>query len=398
MTEQKWLTSEAAARKLGVKPETLYAYVSRGMVRSEKVPGSRRSRFLRADLEKLAGRQRGGGRAGGLELIIETDLTYLDPTGVLAYRGWNVVDAVKTATFEEVASWLWHGERDRVPFVAPRDMSRIARQLAGTLGGQPVMDRIRATVASVRRCDPFRDDRRPESVASAGRAIVATMLDALPVVGETDSGGSVAARLWPRLSPHAAKPRLVKLLDATLVMLADHEMAASTLAARVAASTWADPYLVVLAGLATLGGPLHGAASTQARRLLHEVHHDGISPAEAIAARLRNNELIPGFGHRVYEQNDPRCDVLLDMLGAIKREPVEEELVLLMRERGLPFPNIDFAIASFAERYDMIDNAGEVIFAVARTAGWLAHAIEEYRYRLRFRPRAVYTGSTMMSE
>ena len=397
MTDSKWLTSEAAARKLGVKPETLYAYVSRGMVRSEKVPNSRRSRFLRSDVEKLAGRQRGGGRAGGLELIIETDLTYLDPSGVLAYRGWNVADAVKTATFEEVASWLWHGDRARVDFVAPRDMRRIARELATTLSDQPVMDRIRATVASVRRCDPFRDDRRPESVASAGRAIVATMLEALPVRGD-DPGGSVAARLWPRLTAHAPKPRLVKLLDATLVMLADHEMAASTLAARVAASTWADPYLVELAGLATLGGPLHGAASTQARQLLHEVHHQGVSPADAIAARLRNNELIPGFGHRVYEHNDPRCDVLLGMLGAIKREPVEEELVLLMRERGLPFPNVDFAIASFAERYEMIDNAGEVIFAVARTAGWLAHAIEEYRHRLRFRPRAVYTGSTIMSE
>ena len=81
----------------------------------------------------------------------------------------------------------------------------------------------------------------------------------------------------------------------------------------------------------------------------------------------------------MYQHNDPRCDVLLDLLGAIKREPVEEELVLIMRERGLPFPNIDFAIARFAERYDMIDNAGEVIFAVARTVGWLAHAIEEYQ-------------------
>src|SRR5689334_11590560 len=104
MTEEKWLTSEAAARKLGVKPETLYAYVSRGMVRSERVAGSRRSRFLRADVEKLAGRQRAGGRAGGLELIIETDLTYLDPAGALAYRGWDVADAVKTATYEEVAA------------------------------------------------------------------------------------------------------------------------------------------------------------------------------------------------------------------------------------------------------------------------------------------------------
>jgi citrate synthase len=191
----------------------------------------------------------------------------------------------------------------------------------------------------------------------------------------------------------APKPRVIRLLDATLVLLADHEMAASTLAARVAASTWADPYLVVLTGLATLGGPLHGAASSATRVLMREVQRDGVSPAEAIAARLRNNELIPGFGHRVYRGQDPRAVVLLDMLAAIKTDPVEQELIGIMRDRGLPFPNVDFAIAAFAERYDMIDNAGEVIFGIARTVGWLGHAIEEYRHRLRFRTRAVYTGT-----
>src|SRR5258706_7092603 len=107
VADNAWMTSEAAAQRLGVKPETLYAYVSRGTVQGERVPGSRRSRFLRADVERLAGRQRGGGRAGGLEVIVETDLTMLDPSGVLAYRGWDVVDAVADATFEEVASWLW---------------------------------------------------------------------------------------------------------------------------------------------------------------------------------------------------------------------------------------------------------------------------------------------------
>jgi citrate synthase len=389
----QWLSSEAATQRLGVKAETLYAYVSRGMIQSERVPGSRRSRFLKADVERVAGRQRGGGRAGGLELIVETNLTYLDPAGVLAYRGWNVADAARDATFEEVASWLWRGERDKTPMTAPAEMVATAQRVAASVGDQPVMDRLRAAIAGVRNVDPFRDDRRPEAVAMAGRSIIATLLAALPVVGdEAAKDASVAARLWPRLSATPAKPRLVKLLDATLVMLADHEMAASTLAARVAASTWADPYLVELAGLATLGGPLHGAASSHARVLLNEVHKQGVSPAEAIARRLREGEFIPGFGHRVYKNRDPRCDVLLDLLAAIKREPVEDELVLIMRERGLPFPNIDFAIASFAERYDMIDNAGEVIFAIARTVGWLAHAIEEYRHRLRYRPRAVYTG------
>lgn len=398
MADGDWLSTEAAAQRLGVKTETLYAYVSRGMIQSERVPGSRRSRFLKADVERVAGRQRGGGRAGGLELIIETNLTYLDPAGVLAYRGWNVADAVKEATFEEVASWLWIGVRENTAITASGPMLSAARRVGAALPSEPVMDRLRATLAAVRSVDAFRDDRRPEAVVLAGRSIIATLLAALPLVGEEPGpNASVAARLWPRLTQVPAKPRQVKLLDATLVMLADHEMAASTLAARVAASTWADPYLVVLAGLAVLSGPLHGAASSQARVLLHEVHAQGVSPAEAITRRLRDGELIPGFGHRVYKNADPRCDVLRGLLATIKREPAEDELILLMRERGLPFPNVDFAIASLAERYDMIPNAGEVIFAISRSAGWLAHAIEEYRHRLRYRPRAVYTGTPVLS-
>ena len=397
MAADPWMTSEQATQRLGVKAETLYAYVSRGMVQSEPIPGTRRSRFLRADVERLAGRQRGGGgRAGGLELIIETDLTYLDPAGVLAYRGWDVADAVKTASFEEVAGWLWHGTRDKPTFDAPPEMLRVAQKVAKAVAGQPAMDQVRAVIAAIHGTDPFRDDRRPEAVATAGRSIIATIIETLPLLGdEPAKDASIAARLWPRLTAYAPKPRLVKLLDAVLVLMADHELAASTLAARVAASTWADPYLVVLAGLAALGGPLHGAASREARRLLHEVYDGDVSPAEAIGGRLRDNQFIPGFGHRVYKNLDPRAEVMLDQLRAIRTVAVEEELLQIMRDRGLPFPNVDFAIACFAERYDMIENAGEVIFAVTRTVGWLAHAIEEYKHRLRFRSRAVYTGTPL---
>lgn len=396
MATDPWMTSEQATQRLGVKAETLYAYVSRGMIGSEPIPGTRRSRFSREDVERLAGRQRGGGRAGGLELIIETELTYLDPAGVLAYRGWDVADAVATSNFEEVAGWLWHGVREKESFAAPKATTDVAVKIAKALRDEPVMDRVRAVVAAIHGTDPFRDDRRPAAVAEAGRKIIATIIDTLPVLGD-DPGpdAPVAARLWPRLTAYAPKPRLVKLLDSTLVLMADHELAASTLAARVAASTWADPYLVVLAGLATLGGPLHGAASREARKLLNEVYAQGVTPAEAIGNRLRDNQFIPGFGHRVYKTNDPRCEIMLEQLRAIRTMPVEEELLQIMRERGLPFPNVDFALACLAERYDMIDNPGEVIFAVTRTVGWLAHAIEEYKHRLRFRSRAVYTGTPL---
>src|SRR4051794_3913178 len=122
-----WLTAEQAAARLGVKAETLYAYVSRGALTSEREPGTRRSRYLLADVERLAARRRSGGRAGGLDIIVETALTRLDPTGRLYYRGWDVDDAVREAGFEEVANWLWTGRREAVAFEAPPALLRAAR-------------------------------------------------------------------------------------------------------------------------------------------------------------------------------------------------------------------------------------------------------------------------------
>lgn len=398
MAGEEWLTSEAAAARLGVKPETLYAYVSRGAIRSERVPGSRRSRFVRADVERLAARVRSGGRAGGLEVIVETDLTLLDPTGRLYYRGWDAIEAAtQAASFEEVASWLWTSEREPTGFVAPPEMLATGSRVASALADQPTLDRTRAVVAAARHTDPLRDDRRPEAVAMTGRALIATIVETLPVVGATaprTEGAPIAARLWPRLSAKRPRASTARLLDAILVLLADHELAASTLAARVAASTWADPYLVVQAGLATLGGPLHGGASAAARELLREVTGDGLTAAEAIGNRLREGQHIPGFGHRIYRGWDPRARVLLHLLEDTtgRVPPAARSVIDTMEARGLPQPNIDFVMATVAEQYEMVEGAGEIIFAVARTAGWLAHAAEEYEHRLRFRTRAVYTG------
>jgi citrate synthase len=184
-----------------------------------------------------------------------------------------------------------------------------------------------------------------------------------------------------------------------LVLLADHELAASTLAARVAASTWADPYLVVQAGLAALGGPLHGASAEASRRLIASVR-SGTSPQDAIGQLLRAGEYVPGFGHSVYTGVDPRAELLL---RAVEESGADGEVLTALRgvletmaARGNLMPNVDMAAAAMAEGHDLIPGANEVIFAVARTAGWLAHAIEEYSHRLRFRPRAAYVGSPPM--
>lgn len=377
-----WLTATEATTILGVKPATLYAYVSRGLVARERDPGSRTSRYARADVERLADRGRGAaGPGGGVELTIETELTLLDPAGHLHYRGWDITDAAD-AGFETVAHWLWTGElpADELVLPTPSALPRID-DVEG-------MDRVRAVLAAARQRDPQHLNRRPGAVAETGRTIVATMIEALPALQPSLPHTTVAARLWTRLTDRRPRVRDLDLLDATLVVLADHELAPSTLAARVAASTWADPYLVVLAALAVLGGPLHGGVSERTRSLLREVA-DGATAAEAIDGRLTAGGLVPGFGHGVYRTRDPRADLLLDRL---ELPDAARDVLAEMHRRRLSFPNADFALAALTEAHGMIPDAGELIFAVSRVAGWLAHAIEEYEHRLRFRPRAAYVG------
>jgi citrate synthase len=377
-----WLTAKEAAAILGIKPATLYAYVSRGQIGRERDPGERTSRYDRADVERLAARPQPGPRsdAGGLEVVIETALTLLDPAGRLAYRGWDVADAT-SAGFEVVAHWLWTGERADVDDVAVPTPSEVARVADG-------LDGVRAALAAARHRDTGRDAHSAGAVAETGRTIIATMIAALPELQPTVRDETVAARLWTRLSARTPRLRDLDLLDATLVLLADHELAASTLAARVAASTWADPYLVVLAGLSALGGPLHGGASEAARALLRDVQ-SGTPAGDAIDALLDAGRLVPGFGHRVYRLRDPRAEVLFSRLPP---SDAARALVAEMERRRLPFPNVDLALAQLAETHEMVPDAGELIFAIARVAGWLAHAIEEYEHRLRFRPRAAYVG------
>jgi citrate synthase len=416
------LSAEQASHRLGVKPQTLYAYVSRGLLQSHPVSGpGRSSRYARAEVERLAERRRSGGRAGGLELLVDTELTLLDPSGHLYFRGWDAIEAAGVASYERVAEWLWSGEDRSEPpaWVASPEAVAVAEAATAALpaAAGPV-DRLRVATAAVATTDPLRGDRRPEAVTIAARSLIAALVECLPRPGSAPSSGpprlsiggvtrrdSIAGRLWPRLAGDAAPgirrgrapaaSSQVSILNSALAMLADHELAASTLAARVAASTWADPYLVILTGLGALGGPLHGAASHASRLLIEEVS-SGRPAAEAIGSRLRDGERIAGFGHSVYHDRDPRCDALLAQLksawGGLSAWRTVTDILDVMADRALPAPNIDFAIATFCHFNGLMSGAGEAIFAVARCAGWIAHAIEEYPHRLRFRPRAVYVG------
>ncbi|MFG6198758.1 citrate/2-methylcitrate synthase [Nonomuraea sp. JJY05] len=256
------------------------------------------------------------------------------------------------------------------------------------------LDRLQVITTVLGASDSLRYQLDPTSVAATGRRMIAGLVDALPQLSEPQ-GDSIAERLWSRLCPRPGTPGLLNAVQAALVLLADHELAASTLAARVAASAKADPYAVVLTGLGVLGGPLHGGASYGAERLLAEVAEPR-QAARAIAERVRRGERIPGFGHSVYKNGDARGALLLDLVkeAAPGHERIAAGVAVLeeMRRRRLPERNVDFALATLTAVSGMVSGAGEAIFAVARVAGWLAHAMEEYDRGALLRLRASYTG------
>jgi citrate synthase len=192
-----------------------------------------------------------------------------------------------------------------------------------------------------------------------------------------------------------AAPQWIGAIDTALVVLADHELATSTLAARVAASTRADPYQVVLAGLAAVSGPLHGSASGRVGRLLRAAD-DEAGPEPAIADEMRELGTVAGFGHALYPDGDPRAPLLLAAVRAVGGDGLRaielaDRVQAAVARRAAIAPNVDFALATLVLAARLPPDAGEALFALARCAGWLAHGLEEYaapplRYRLRATP------------
>ena len=175
-----------------------------------------------------------------------------------------------------------------------------------------------------------------------------------------------------------------------MVLLLDHELAASTVAVRVAAGTGVDPWLALLAGLAALSGPAHGRHSLSVERLLAAVDVQGPAALDQFAPPVG----VPGFGHQVYLDADPRAELLLDEVAALDPSgwPLLESVLLAVSASHQASPNVDFALAALVRALRLPPGSGEVVFGVSRMVGWLAHAMEEYPMGLRFRPRALYAG------
>jgi citrate synthase len=395
------LSTKETAELLGVKPETVYAYVSRGQLSSRREPGGRASTFDAKEVEALARRNRreaAGSPGSGGDLSVRTRITLIDKDRYF-FRGVDATELAAHHSYEEVAEWLWTGRMNRgVTFTAPEAIAAVARRAVDALPEHTSpTDRLRVATIAAAAEDPLRFDLSEEAVLGTARVLIPTLVTALPVQHHRrHDDGPLAQRLWRRLTGIDPDDAALRVLDTALALLVDHDLAASTLAVRVAASARAHAYAAVSAGLGVLEGPLHGASSGLAHRMLLDVLDQGTA-VTVIADELRAGRRIPGLGHRLYQGEDPRARVLFALLEEVPRaQPAllaARDIVATTARHTPLHANVDLALAVFTASCGMPATAGETIFAVARTAGWIAHALEEYGERpLRMRPSGHYVG------
>jgi citrate synthase len=396
MSHPRYLSAEAAADLLGVKAATLYSYVSRGLIRSEiETDGSRQRRYLAEDVQKLVERKslrRDPARAAQDALhwgtpVLESSITLITDTH-LYFRGHDAAELARTWTFEQVAALIW------------TDDEANAAQLFGTQpAAAPYLDKIRGlhinplqaiTIALTLAAadDLAAYDLSPAAVARTGARILRLMTAAL--TDRESSETTIAARLAGAWSPGD-----VDLFNAALIVSADHELNASSFAARVVAGVDATPYNVVAAGLAALQGFKHGGYTERVSALLREIG-DPSRARLTLAERLRRGEGIPGFGHRLYPNGDPRATLLLSMLAEAYPKSPTLALTHAVIAEGTAItgqhPTIDLALAAMEQTLHLPPGAALLLFALGRTAGWIGHASEQYQTQQIIRPRARYNG------
>src|SRR5215469_9965190 len=388
-----WISAAEAAHRLGIKQASLYAYVSRGVLSRRRDADGRASMFDAAEVEELARKGRPRRSGGPAELVIESEITELT-SKTQRYRGYDATDLAMRCSFEDVAMLLWTGSLPEAGDSGVPGWHATTAALSAGSAAQAALpaetlplERLQVIVPALAATDQFRLHLDRPAVVAAGQSLIAGMIGALPVRaagGAAQSGepertppadgpadlaypeNSSAARLATRLCCGLVSPTLTPVVNAALVLVADHELAASTLAARVAASMRADPYAVVATGLGAMGGALHGGAALGAELMLSSAR----SPADAprvVGDLLRRGERLPGFGHFVYKDGDPRANLLLELVAEYapdsERLAIASEVTAEARRRALPEPNIEFALAVLAGVAGMIRGAGEAIFA-----------------------------------
>jgi citrate synthase len=401
--DQRWVDARAGARHLGIAVRSLYAYVSRGQVRS--VPGERgRPRlYALADLERLRVRREaraghGAVAAGALrwgEPVLDSAITAITPRGP-AYRGRLATELAAAGTpFENVAELLWSGYLPDARVAWPRGAIPLA-QLSRLVGADPrtPLDVMPLLVQIAALADRERGDLRPDALIARGRRLIPLLAAALapgfaPAAVSRALGASSVAEIAARAI--GASGDAAPVLDTALVLLADHELNASSFTARIAASTGADPYACVAAALATVSGPLHGSASEQVAAFADAVGSPEAARAQVRALR-RRGELPPGFGHPLYPAGDPRAPLLLDAAARRATTRRARTVLAIVDATTDAAPNCDAGLAALTAALGAPPAVGTGLFAVARAAGWLAHALEQRATGHLLRPRARYTG------
>jgi citrate synthase len=375
---KNWMTQEEACEALGVRRQTLYAYVSRGQIEVQGDPKHpNRNLYRAADISTLLKkRSLGRGRkkiaastmAWG-EPIIDTSISTI-VHGRLYYRGRDAVQLATSATLEEAARLLWGTEElphfpsfEPVPFDGP----------------------LRARVYAAMACDAANDQ-------PAGSGDFADMTNqAAELVGRLASN-FVALRaddgpLHLRIAAAWGVPRHADLLRRVLVLLADQELTSSSFAARVAASTGASLGASMIAGLAAFSGPMHGNAIVRVREFMHEAKRSGTE--KVVRRRMSDGDSLPGFGHELYPQGDPRAAALLSAFAA---PDAARELIDCVERLTGKLPAIDIALAALVDHCRLPEEAAFALFSIARSVGWMAHSIEQIMEGSLLRPRARYVG------
>jgi len=393
----EWLTSKEAARRLGVSAATLYAYVSRGLLRSEGNNGQRERRYRADDVSRLKRRREVGRKAESIAAnaldfgtpVLESELTLIQD-GHLYYRGHDAAGLARRASLEEVAQLLW--ESDDRPFATtnlPAMSESLRRAWAAAETLAPV-DGCQLLLPAAARWDHPSWVADRASMLETGVRILRLLTAA--VIRQPPAGAPVHEQLAAAWNVPKDGARLIR---ATLVLSADHEFNASAFAARVVASTGAHLYGSTLAGLAAISGPRHGGLTRHVRDLIDSL--GGTVDLEAALARRAGNERrLPGFGHPLYPDGDIRARVLFELMRdayAGSEALAFAERVATAGEQAIDaLPNIDFATVTLERVLGLPKDSALAMFLLGRTVGWIAHAIEQAAHGALIRPRARYTG------
>ena len=386
-----YLSARDAATELAVSPATLYAYVSRGLIRSEPGESPRSRRYRAEDVRGLKNRRAPLVEGQGLKAadlpVMDSAVSTITEDGPI-YRGVRAVTLAESATFEQCATLLWDS-KSADPFVKSNlpIVSDAMRGVMAATRDAPPIDRTIAILSLAADADPRAYNSVAEGRAATGARIL--RLVAAAMTGSEPSAEPLhkqIARAWAPRHPHAED-----LIRRALVLLADHELNASTFTVRCAASTGISLYDAVIAGLVALKGPRHGGVGPLAAKLLDTLLEGNI--AAIVRERVALGEIFPGFGHMIYRDGDPRAVSLLEALiktGIDKRLAVE--IPERIKEATGAFANNDYALAVMRRALDMPQGSETAMFAIGRTAGWIAHAIEQLESKKLIRPRARYVG------